>query len=450
MVSGTHSNTGRIGDVAAMAALETLDRFETDGGMGIRGRLETLRMSDAPENADARTRPQSGAEAAALHIDRLTLTEFRNHAKALVETGGRSVVLAGPNGAGKTNILEAVSFLSPGRGLRRATMTEVGRQAGPAESAGAGSHWAVSAVLVHDRGAIRIGTGPDPETRPGQGRRLVRIDGQSASQTALGDHLAMVWLTPAMDRLFLEGAGNRRRFLDRLVYGHDSGHAGALAGYEHAMRERSRLLRAGRFDRAWLDGLEETMVRKGIAVAAGRRLLVERLQLADSQACFGEGSVDTVFPRVDVALSGAIETALSDLPALEVEDRFRQRLRDSRGVDAVSGGAADGIHRSDLLVSHRAKGIGAAQCSTGEQKALLLGLVLANARLLATARGAAPILLMDEVAAHLDSRRRAALFAEIKALGAQAWFTGTDAALFEAMRPEATVLTVDDGTISAT
>jgi DNA replication and repair protein RecF len=258
----------------------------------------------------------------------------------------------------------------------------------------------------------------------------------------------MVWLTPAMDRLFLEGAGNRRRFLDRLVYGHDSGHAGALSAYEHAMRERSRLLRSGRFDRAWLDGLEETMARKGIAVAAGRRFLVERLQLADSFARYGDGMVDTVFPRADIDLSGSIETWLVDRPALEVEERFRTLLRESRSLDSVAGGAADGIHRSDLLVSHRSKGVGAAQCSTGEQKALLLGLILANARLLAKARGAAPILLFDEVAAHLDSRRRAALFAEIKALGAQAWFTGTDAALFEAMRPEATVLTVDDGTIS--
>ena len=429
-------------------------------GMGFLRPLETLRMNEGPKNACTRPRSSDGAGMAALYIDRLTLTAFRNHSKTFVETGGRSVVLAGPNGAGKTNILEAVSFLSPGRGLRRATMTEVGQDTkvgqgwGPESNDEAGSsvapsHWAVSAVLVHSGGTLRIGTGPDPEARPGQGRRLVRIDGQSASQTALGEHLAMVWLTPAMDRLFMEGAANRRRFLDRLVYGHDSGHAGALAGYEHAMRERSRLLRAGRFDRAWLDGLEETMARKGIAVAAGRRLLVDRLQLADQQARFGEGSVDTVFPRVDVALSGTIEAGLSDLPALEVEDQFRRRLRDARGVDAVAGGAADGIHRSDLLVSHRAKGVGAAQCSTGEQKALLLGLVLANARLLATARGAAPILLMDEVAAHLDSRRRAALFAEIKALGAQAWFTGTDAALFDAMRPEAMVLTVDDGTISA-
>lgn len=398
------------------------------------------------ESSGSGSASESGAdpqEGTILHIDRLSLTDFRNHSKVAIETAGRSVVLAGPNGAGKTNILEAVSFLSPGRGLRRATVVDVARNDAPA-----GSHWAVSAVLVNDGRTVRLGTGPDPDVPMGQGRRLVRIDGQTVSQTALGDRLAMVWLTPVMDRLFLEGASNRRRFLDRLVYGHDSGHAGALAAYEHAMRERSRLLRSGRFDRAWLDGLEETMAHKGIAVAAGRRFLVERLQLADSLARYGDGAVDTVFPRADIAVSGSIETWLGDRPALEVEERFRTLLRDSRSLDSVSGGAADGIHRSDLLVSHRAKGVGAAQCSTGEQKALLLGLILANARLLATARGAAPILLFDEVAAHLDSRRRAALFAEIKALGAQAWFTGTDAALFEAMRPEATVLTVDDGTIS--
>ncbi|WP_366654144.1 DNA replication/repair protein RecF [Fodinicurvata sp. EGI_FJ10296] len=423
-------------DVSTVAEIDT--NWLADSSVdSVRGAGPGSGSDSAP---DCRPDP---AEGTILHIDRLSLTDFRNHSTVTIETAGRSVVLAGPNGAGKTNILEAVSFLSPGRGLRRATLVDVARNDAPADR-----HWAVSAILMHDGRTVRLGTGPDPEVPTGQGRRLVRIDGQSVSQAALGDRLAMVWLTPAMDRLFLEGAGNRRRFLDRLVYGHDSGHAGALSAYEHAMRERSRLLRSGRFDRAWLDGLEETMARKGIAVAAGRRFLVERLQLADSFARYGDGMVDTVFPRADIDLSGSIETWLVDRPALEVEERFRTLLRESRSLDSVAGGAADGIHRSDLLVSHRAKGVGAAQCSTGEQKALLLGLILANARLLAKARGAAPILLFDEVAAHLDSRRRAALFAEIKALGAQAWFTGTDAALFEAMRPEATVLTVDDGTIS--
>ncbi|MEI6557744.1 MAG: DNA replication/repair protein RecF [Rhodospirillaceae bacterium] len=371
-------------------------------------------------------------------VARLTLTRFRNYRSARLEAGPEPVVLTGTNGAGKTNLLEALSFLSPGRGLRRARLEEVETASAPgAVSEG----WAVAVSLAN---GVEIGTGSVPGAGAGRERRQVRIDGQAArSQTALADQLSVLWLTPQMDRLFVEGGGGRRRFLDRLVFGFDAAHAGRLSRYEHAMRERGRLLREGRRDPGWLAALEDQMATGGVAVAAARREVAARL----SAACAaGIGP----FPKAELGVSGSLEDRLADLPALPVEDEVRVRLRDSRRADAETGGAALGPHRSDFQVRWR-KGDGpplaAESCSTGEQKALLLAIVLANARLLAEAATGPPLLLLDEVAAHLDCGRRAALFEEILALGGQAWLTGTDAALFEALKGRARFISISDGRV---
>ncbi len=358
-----------------------------------------------------------------LAVSRLSVTDFRCYAEARLDADGWPVVLTGPNGAGKTNLLEAVSFLAPGRGLRRARLDAVTRR--PAE----GRYWAVAARVATPHGEVAIGTGLDPAT-PGAGRRTVRIDGRpAAGQAELGEHVAVLWLTPQMDRLFIEGAANRRRFLDRLVFGFHPDHAGQLSAYEQAMRERARLLKDDCRDDAWLAALEEAMATNGVAVAAARREVVGRLRGAAARAGFAAGD-EPPFPPAAVTVTGTVEGWLDEMPALAAEDALRARLRQTRRLDALVGGAAEGPHRSDLVVRHAGKDMPADQCSTGEQKALLVGLVLANARLLAGERGAPPLLLLDEIAAHLDARRRTALFEEVLTLGAQAWLTGTDAGLF--------------------
>jgi DNA replication and repair protein RecF len=361
-----------------------------------------------------------------LAVRRLTLTRFRSYAAARLDCDGRPVVLTGPNGAGKTNLLEAVSFLTPGRGLRRARLSEVEQRDAEAGPDWSSPGWAVAARLDVPDGEVDIGTGRDPASSDGE-RRLVRIDGQPArSQTALAGHVAMAWLTPQMDRLFLEGASARRRFLDRLVFGFDPAHAGRLGRYEQALRERARLLREGGADPGWIAALEDQMATTGVAVAAARRDVLARLAAACARAI-------GPFPAPGLAIDGAVEAWLADRPALEAEDALRRALFASRGQDAQAGGAATGPHRSDLKVTYLAKDMPAEMGSTGEQKALLVAIVLANARLMAAETGRAPLLLLDEVAAHLDEERRAALFAEILATGSQAWMTGTDALLFAAL-----------------
>lgn len=385
-----------------------------------------------------------GHLAASLHVSRLALSDFRSYATAALECDGRPVVLTGANGAGKTNLLEALSFLAPGRGLRRARLSQVERQRKDDQPAGPG--WAINARVMLGGEETSVGTGRDPD-RPAEDmgdRRIVRIDGERAkTQTALGDLVHLAWLTPEMDRLFMEGAGDRRRFLDRLVYGFTPAHAGRLAAYEKAMRERSRLLRDGRFDDAWLSALEETMATSGVAVADARRRFVEELAEAAELGI-------SAFPVPDLALDGETEAGLARSAALDVEDELRARLAAGRRRDAEAGRALDGPHRSDLAVRHRAKDMPAGQCSTGEQKALLVAIVLATARLQKTARGSAPLLLLDEIAAHLDAARRAALFDEICALGPQAWMTGTDPALFGALVDRASFFTVADGAVRPT
>ncbi len=373
-------------------------------------------------------------------LSRLTVTDFRCYARAEIEADGRPVVLAGPNGAGKTNLLEAISYLAPGRGLRRARLSDVDRRTLPPAGP-----WAVAATVATPEGPRDLGTGRDPamgangnggdtggEGRGATGRprerRVVRIDGAPArSQRELGEIVTIVWLSPRMDGLFRDSSAARRRFLDRLVYGFDPAHAGRVAAYEQALRERARLLKTGGAEDTWLAALEDTMARHGIAIAAARRDLVGRLAQAGGAA---RGAGSGLFPVADLALDGEIEAALEGQAALAVEDRLRARLAEARSRDAAAGGAAAGPHRSDLAVSHGERGLPAALCSTGEQKALLISIVLAHARLLALHRDAAPLLLLDEIAAHLDEARRHALFDEILELGVQAWMTGTDAAVF--------------------
>ncbi len=371
-------------------------------------------------------------------VSRLALTDFRNYHTARLDLAAGPVVLTGPNGAGKTNLLEAVSVLSPGRGLRNARLADFDRR--PAEG-DAETGWAVAATIETRRGPVRVGTGRDPA---GGERRVVRIDGENArGQAALGEIIGVTWLTPQMDRLFIEGPSARRRFLDRLVLGLDPAHAARVSSYEHAMRERSRLLRDGPHDPAWLDAIEETVAAQGVAVAAARRDAVERLDEACTAA---EGP----FPRARLSLQGAVEAWLDELPALAAEDRFRLVLKDSRVADAAAGGATVGPHRSDLMVAHAEKGIPAESMSTGEQKALLISIVLAHAKLQRQTRGEPPLLLLDEVAAHLDAARREALFTTLLDLESQVWLTGTDAAIFAPLHQAARFLSVSDGTLSET
>ena len=376
------------------------------------------------------------------------LTDFRCYAQLRLEVDARPVVLTGPNGAGKTNLLEALSFLVPGRGLRRARLNEASRRTA-AELAGDGTSprpWAVAATVEAGGEMVEIGTGLAPDVAgvsDAPDRRVVRINGETRrGQTALADHLAALWLVPDMQRLFTDGASARRRFLDRLVYAVDPAHAGRITAYDQTLRERARLLReqGTRADPAWVAALETALAERGVAIAAARADVVRRLNPA---CAAGIGP----FPAAALALSGDIDGWLADGPALAAEDRMAAALAAARPRDADTGGAAVGPHRSDLLVTHLERGLAAALCSTGEQKALLISIVLANARILALDAGAAPLLLLDEVAAHLDERRRRALFEEIEALGAQAWMTGTDPALFAALGPRAQHLAVEEARV---
>ena len=380
-------------------------------------------------------------------IARLALSNFRCYAHAVLEVDSRPLVLTGHNGAGKTNLLEAISFLAPGRGLRRARLGEIDRVM-PGGTVAANGAWAVSATAMGPQGPRELGSGRDPTRDAGQtatrDRRVVKVDGAFArGQQALGEAFSVVWLTPQMDGLFREAASGRRRFLDRLVYGFDPSHAGRVAAYEQVLRDRSRLLRTGGGDSAWLASLEDAMARHGVAIAAARRALMTRL----AGACAaGSGS----FPRAGLGLIGEVESWLDELSALAAEDRLRERLAAGRVQDAEAGGASVGPHRSDLAVRHLGNGLAAELCSTGEQKALLVSTVLAHARLLTLESGATPVLLLDEVVAHLDERRRAGLFQELLALGAQAWMTGTDTALFDDLRGRAQYFLVRDARLIPT
>jgi DNA replication and repair protein RecF len=374
-------------------------------------------------------------------LTRIQLTEFRCYASASLEGLGRGpIVLYGPNGAGKTNVLEAVSLLSPGKGLRNAKIAEMQRQVSPDSTpsrplaggrVGEGgieeAGWTVVAEAETFYGPARIGTGRESATD----KRIVRINEDTKSQVALSDYLSCVWLTPQMDRLFLDTASSRRKFLDRLIFAFDPGHSGRTTRFENGMAQRSKILREhDRPDPLWLDSLEASMAETGIAIAAARLDFLVRLQAACDAAGLEQ---DRLFPRAILSMRGTLEELLTHAPALEIEDLYKYQLRQSRSIDASTGGAATGPHKSDLAVSYAAKSMPASQCSTGEQKALLISLILAHSRLIAAERGAPPILLLDEVAAHLDETRRAGLYELLMALGGQVWMTGTDRNLFDAL-----------------
>jgi DNA replication and repair protein RecF len=369
-----------------------------------------------------------------LFLSRLRLSDFRSWQVLDASFDASLICIAGENGAGKTNLLEAISLLAPGRGLRGARMAEFGRQ-----QAGAGLPWAVAGRFETRLGAMDIGTGSDPEGH--SERRVYRLDGQAVrSQAMLAERVAAVWITPQMDRLFQEGASGRRRFLDRLVWALEPGHAREVAAHDSAMAERNRLLGEGRADPAWLAGLEDAMARHAVAVAAARRALMLRLN-----AELVAGRATGAFPAARLEIACPILGALAETPAVAVEDALRLGLAADRRRDAAAGGAARGAHKADLSLIHMPKSISAEFCSTGEQKALLVSVVLAHATLIAEARGFAPLLLLDEVAAHLDPVRREALFAALAGLPAQVFMTGTDLEVFAPLAGLGRLFSAGDG-----
>jgi DNA replication and repair protein RecF len=367
-------------------------------------------------------------------LRRLTLSNFRNYHAATLEAGATSIVLYGPNGAGKTNLIEAISFLAPGRGLRRATLDEVAFREG-------NGSWAVAAEIEGALGLVTLGTGIERPAEEGATlARICRIDREPVgSATAFADHLRVVWLVPAMDSLFVGAPSERRRFLDRLAAAVDAEHAGRVNALERALRSRNRLLEDTRPDPHWLDAVEHETAELAVAVAGLRAETVRRLETVLV------GRADSAFPQAAIALDGWMEQLLSCHPALEVEERYRAVLRENRARDAAAGRTLDGPHLTDLSVTYVRKEIAAAEASTGEQKALLIGLVLAHARLIAEMTAFAPIVLLDEVVAHLDPARRSALHVELAALGAQVWMTGADPALFAEITDDTVLVEVQAG-----
>ena len=352
------------------------------------------------------------------HIENLTLSQFRSYAELTLRgLEPHSVVLSGPNGVGKTNILEALSLLATGRGLRGAKLSEL-------QHKDADIPWIIAAKLQTQFGSLQAGI----KRERGKEKKMLRLNGESAkNQTVLAEWCSVLWLTPQMDGLFLESVSARRRFFDRLVFTFDPGHSGRLTRYENAVSQRNKLLKDGSGDPAWFDGLERQIAETGVAIAASRRIYIDRL-MRTYQIATEEESRE--FPQASVMIKGKIEACLEHYSALEAEEKFIEMLRQSRARDSMLGVTSEGVHRSDIHVSYAAKDMPAAQSSTGEQKALLIGILLSHARLLKQTNGEAPILLLDEVVAHLDPRRRKVLANILKSYGSQVWMTGTDAALF--------------------
>jgi DNA replication and repair protein RecF len=375
--------------------------------------------------------------AGSVFIRKLTLTDFRNYASLALDLEPGMVVFSGENGAGKTNLLEAISLLTPGRGLRRAPYADVARE-------GSAGGFAVHAQLDGPQGTFDIGTGTaglDPVSEAG---RRVRINSTQTSADDLLDWLRVLWITPAMDALFTGPPGDRRRFLDRLVLAIDPGHGRRAQDYEKAMRGRNRLLAEGSRDRGFFEAIEMQMAESGTAIAAARA------EMARLLAAMIDKLPESPFPKADLALSGSLEAMVGQAPAVEIEESFRQALASGRERDRAAGRTLDGPHRSDLAVRHRPKSMPAELCSTGEQKALLVGIVLSHARLSGEMSGNVPILLLDEIAAHLDAGRRAALFSILEELGCQTFMTGTEAQLFSSIKGRAQFHTVDQGRVTPT
>ncbi len=374
-----------------------------------------------------------------LLLQKLNLTQFRGYETLRLDlAGARMAVFTGPNGAGKTNILEAVSLLIPGKGLRGAELLEMKNR-----NAGAEDLWAVSAEVETASGlSVRLGTGLDRNYK----RRVVRIQGKEAkAQNELSSFMSCVWLTPQMDRLFLEGASSRRKFFDRLVYAFEPGHVTRLNHYDTNLRERLKLLTEHRHsDPRWLDALETQLAADAVCIAASRLNLLSRL--AHYVAQLGEGR--TLFPLPYISLSGWTESEIQRQPALAVEEALKERFKQSRGLDAHSGKSHEGVQRSDFLVRYAAKDMPADQCSTGEQKGLLLAIVLAHALMMRGEKGFVPVLLLDEVAAHLDDARRDELFTILMALDGQVFLTGTDPGIFSQLKNNARFYQVDGATVT--
>ena len=370
-------------------------------------------------------------------VRRLTLSDFRSYAALDLATDARLIALTGENGAGKTNLLEALSLLTPGRGLRRADLAECARDIG------AGG-WAVSVELAYEEASVQLGTGldaPGPDAAAGRRCRIERAP--VASAAAFADHVRAVWLTPAMDQLFNGPPGDRRRFLDRLVLAVDATHGARVNALERALRNRNRLLEEGVRDTRWLDAAEHEAAGLAIALAAARAETVSRLAALIAR----ERDDASPFPHAEITLNGEVDTLVAAEPARVAEERYCALLRDNRGRDAAARRTLIGPHTSDLMVLHGPKDTKAQRCSTGEQKALLTGLVLAHARLVAEMSGIAPLVLLDEIAAHFDARHRSALYASLEGLGAQVWMTGADPSAFAGAQDRALMLKVTHGRV---
>ena len=368
------------------------------------------------------------------------MQNFRNYDTARL-TGLKAgfVVLVGPNGAGKTNILEAVSLLSPGRGLRSSKIADI-------QNLNRKAPWGVAGKIITDFGEVKVGTGRI-SIATATDKRKISIQGETSTQSDLGEYISALWLTPQMDGLFTESSGERRRFFDRLVASHDPAHTGRIKRYENAMYQRSKLLKDDRRrpDPKWLSGLEAQMAEAGIAIAASRLDYLSRLKHAIEHNTLDS---ETYFPKARIVIKGLIEDQLQNNSAVEAEEIFKKALEKSRELDAVSGGSSLGTHRSDFHVVFHEKNVDAAQSSTGEQKALLIGIILAHSWLVAGERGAPPVLLLDEVSAHLDEARRSALYELLESLGGQIWLTGTEKALFEEIKDKSSAFLVESGKVS--
>lgn len=369
------------------------------------------------------------------YLTKLTLQNYRCYAQTSLDNlQSGLVVLCGANGAGKTNILEAISLLTPGRGLRGAKALDIQKSDSPVA-------WGISAKLDMDGVDITLGTGLNPDND----RRMSRINGALAkSQMALADYLTCLWLTPQMDRLFLEGSSGRRRFLDRMIFAFDPSHSGRVTRYENAMRQRSKLLSEKSWEESWVKSLEKQMAETGVAITAARMDFLDKLK----SSFLSDNETKGYFPKASLTLLGTVEDLLDQYPALEAENKFVELLGKSRAYDAIAGGAKHGAHKTDLDVVYVTKKMPAAQCSTGEQKALLISIILAHGRLMNAERGAPPVLLLDEIAAHLDEDRREALFSQLRAMGGQVWMTGTDPILFKSIKNQAQFFNVKSAQIT--
>ncbi|MGD9637461.1 MAG: DNA replication/repair protein RecF [Alphaproteobacteria bacterium] len=395
-----------------------------------------LNLQEIGINAPMAFFKESSASQIKTGVTKLFLSNFRNYQNLEITTELAPIVLYGTNGSGKTNLLEALSFLIPGRGLRRTKLSDI------TNNGEASSHWALCANISTNGREFQVGTGLEINSETNREKRIVKIDGKMAkSQSDLGDVITAVWLTPEMDRLFRGGsASSRRRFLDRLVYAYDPEHVSRLSSYENALKQWLFIVRSEKQDKIWLSSLEETLAEKSVSIAAARKETVARLNHIAQ-----ENSPE--FPIAYLSLDGMVEEFLDRCSAIEAEDKVKQFFNSWRKKAVESQYVADGVHRTDINAQYVQKKIAASNCSTGEQKAILISIILAQARSMVRVLGKAPILLLDEIVAHLDENRRKALFSEICSLNLQAWLTGTEIETFEDLKNSGQFLKVDNAQI---